>query len=391
MSAGSVPKKPKVLIIIATEPIGGPGKGLFQFLKHAPSDAFDYVLCNFDVKNKPVGQFVTEARRNKLNLRLLKQRATIDPRLILQARRLMLEHDINLIQTHGYKSNVIGLFLHLLSRRPWIGFAHGYTDDNMKVRLYNRIERSVLRHADRIVTVSDSMKALLIKHRVAGEKIRVIHNAIDTNEAVPVASIEDIKQRHGLTSKHKIVGVIGRLNPEKGQMVFLRAMEKTVRSCPDVKSLIIGDGQDGPMLERFCRENGLSDHVAFLGYQDKIADYYQVLDLLVLPSLSEGLPNTVLEAMTFGIPVLATSVGGVPEVIQNGNGVLVPPNDPQALCERMIELLENDSLRDAIGIKGKNSLYPRFAPDHRAREIVSLYHEMLSDRAKSRESSRMAS
>lgn len=364
--------------MIATDPIGGPGKGLFQFLKHAPRETFDYILCNFDVKNRLVGEFITEARRKKLNLTLLRQRATIDPGLIFQARRVVLEHDINLIQTHGYKSNVIGFFLHSLCRRPWIGFAHGYTDDNMKVRLYNRIERSVLRHADRIVTVSDSMRALLTKHGVAAEKIRVIHNAIDTNEAVPVASRAEIKQRHGLSSKQKIIGVIGRLNPEKGQMIFLRAMEKTVRSCPDVKSLVIGDGQDRPMLERFCRENGLTDHVVFLGYQDKIADYYQILDLLVLPSLSEGLPNTVLEAMTFGIPVLATSVGGVPEIIENGNGVLVPPNDPEALAERMIELLKDDSLRGAIGLKGKNSLYPRFAPDHRVRQIIGLYNELLS-------------
>jgi len=88
-------------------------------------------------------------------------------------------------------------------------------------------------------------------------------------------------------------------------MIFLRAMEKTVRSFPDVKALIIGDGQDRAMLEGFCLEKGLSDHVVFLGYQEKIGDYYQVLDLLVLPSLSEGLPNTVLEAMSFGVPVLA--------------------------------------------------------------------------------------
>ena len=138
------------------------------------------------------------------------------------------------------------------------------------------------------------------------------------------------------------------------------------------------------MLERFCQDQGLSDHVVFLGHQEKIADYYQVLDLLVSPSLSEGLPNTVLEAMSFGVPVLATAVGGVPEIIQNGNGMIVPPNDPVALAERMIELLRDDTLRQAIGLKGKNSLYPRFAPDNRVRQIVNLYEELLSDRAKTR-------
>lgn len=374
--------KPKVLIMIATDAIGGPGKGVFQLLEHAPAEAFEYILCNFELKTRPTGQFVDEAQRKKLNLTLLKQRRTIDLHLIIQARRVIREHDMNLIQTHGYKASAIGLFLKLFCRRPWIGFAHGFLEEDRKLRFYNRIERFALRRADLIVAVSNSMKALLTRHGVPAHRIRVIHNAIDPNEAVPDTSSEDIKQRHGLTSNQIVIGVIGRLSPEKGQMNFLRAMEKTVRRFPDVRALIIGDGDDRATLEGFCREKGLGDHVVFVGYQAKVANYYQILDLLVLPSLSEGLPNTVLEAMSFGVPVLATAVGGVPEIIQNGNGMMVPPNDPEALAERMIELLGDDVLRQAMGLKGKDSLYPHFAPDHRVRQIVNLYEELLSDRAK---------
>ena len=381
--------KPKVLIMIATEPIGGPGKGVFQFLEHAPAGAFEYVLCNFDV-NRPEGQFVDEARRKKLNLTLLKQRGAFDPRMIIQARRIVFEHDINLIQTHGYKSNTIGFFLQLLCRRPWIGFAHGYIDDNSKNRFYNRIDRLALRRADRVVAVSNSMKALLTQHGVAAHKIRVVHNAVDPNDTVPKTSGKEIRLRYDLTSDQKVIGVIDRLNPEKKQLIFLRALEKTARSFPDVKALIIGDGQDRALLEGFCREKALSDRVVFLGYQEKVADYYQVLDLLVLPSLSEGLPNTVLEAMSFGVPVLATAVGGVPEIIQNGNGMMVPPNDPGALAEKMMELLGDGVLRQAIGLKGKTSLYPHFTPEYRVRQIVNLYEELLSDRAKTQAPSKAA-
>jgi glycosyltransferase involved in cell wall biosynthesis len=333
---------------------------------------------------------VDEARRKKLNLTLLKQRGAFDPRMIIQARRIVFEHDINLIQTHGYKSNTIGFFLQLLCRRPWIGFAHGYIDDNSKNRFYNRIDRLALRRADRVVAVSNSMKALLTQHGVAAHKIRVVHNAVDPNDTVPKTSGKEIRLRYGLTSDQKVIGVIGRLNPEKGQLIFLRALEKTARSFPGVKALIIGDGQDRALLEGFCREKALSDRVVFLGYQEKVADYYQVLDLLVLPSLSEGLPNTVLEAMSFGVPVLATAVGGVPEIIQNGNGMMVPPNDPGALAEKMMELLGDGVLRQAIGLKGKTSLYPHFTPEYRVRQIVNLYEELLSDRAKTQAPSKAA-
>jgi glycosyltransferase involved in cell wall biosynthesis len=370
--------KPRVLIMIAADEISGPAKGVLQFLEHAPSGAFEYVVCNFDRENHPVGQFVKEARRRKLNLRLLRQRRSLDPAMIFEARRVVQEHDINLIQTHGYKSNTIGFFLRLLCRRPWMGFAHGYISDSATNRFYNRIDRLVLRQADRVVAVSHALKGLLTRHGVAAHRIRVVHNAIEASAAAPSTSAREVRLRHGVAPGEKLIGVIGRLNPEKGQLVFLKAMERTIRHVPDVKALIIGDGQDRSTLERFCRERGLAPRVLFLGFQENIADYYQVLDLLVQPSFSEGLPNTVLEAMSFGVPVLATAVGGVPEVIQDGNGVMVPPNDPDSLAERLIELLSDGARRQAIGARGRESLHPRFASDHRARQIIGLYQELLA-------------
>jgi glycosyltransferase involved in cell wall biosynthesis len=374
--------KPRVLIMIAANEISGPGKGVLQFLKHAPAGAFEYVLCNFQVKDRHPGQFVDEARRRTLNPRLLRQRFPFDPQLINQARRVVREQDINVVQTHGYKSNTIGFFLHLFCGLPWIGFAHGYIDDNWRNRLYNLLDRLVLRRADRIVAVSDSMKTLLIRHGVATDKIRTIPNAVASSDMALTMSAQETRRRYGLTQAHRVIGVIGRLSPEKGQMIFLRAMVKAVQIFPDVRALIIGDGQDRPLLEEFCRQKGLSDHVVFLGHQENVGDYYQVLDLLVLPSLSEGLPNALLEAMSFGVPVLATAVGGVPEVVHDGNGMMVPPDDPDMLAEKLIELLKHDALRRAMGLKGKRSLHPRFTPDTRVQRIVSLYEELLSGRDK---------
>jgi len=382
--------KPKVLIMIAAEQISGPGKGVLQLVEHAAASRFEYVVCNFDLEGHSAGEFVHEARRKKLNLRLLKQRTALDPNLVVQARRLIRKQEVDIIQTHGYKSNTVGFFLAMLCRRPWIGFAHGFINDSRRNRLYNRIERWALRRADRVVAVSASMKELLVRHGIAAQKIRVIHNAIAPNESVPGASGEEIRQRHGIASHERVVGVFGRLNPEKGQQVFLKALETTLRSVHGVKALIVGDGQDRELLEELCRARGLSNHVLFLGYRKNIADYYQAIDLLVQPSFSEGSPNTVLEAMSFGVAVLATAVGGVPEIIQGGNGMMVPPNDPDALAKKMIELLSDAALRRAIGAKGRSSLYPRFSADTRVREIVSLYDELLSGRVTNQGSGKVA-
>jgi glycosyltransferase involved in cell wall biosynthesis len=372
-----VTTKPKVLIVIATDAIGGPGKGVFQFLQYASREAFDYLLCNFELKNRPMGEFVREARASRLNLTLLKQRATIDPGLILRARRLVVENGINTVQTHGYKANALGFFLWLLFGVPWIAFAHGYTDDNWKMRVYNRFDRWVLRHAVRIVCVSDSVRDSLIRRGIDRKKMRLVYNAIELPAAKALEGGAKLKTTHGIAADRVVIGVVGRLNPEKGQMMFLRAMREVAVVCPEAMALIVGDGQDRELLERYSREHELEDRVIFTGYRHNVADYYRILDLLVLPSLSEGLPNTVLEAMACGVPVLATRVGGVPEIIDESNGVTVAPNDPTALAEQMVELLRDDARRRTIGVNGRNSLYPRFAPDRRAREILDLYHEVL--------------
>lgn len=372
------PVNPRVLIIIATDPIGGPGKGLLQFLKYASRDEFQYILCNFRFKKRPLGEFCQEAMRNGINLKLLNQCAVIDPTLVFQVSKIIRENKINILQTHGYKGNIIGYLVSRLHHVPWVAFAHGYTSDNTKIRLYNRLDKMVLRKADRVVVVSSALKAFLEDSRVPGDKISVIHNAIDENGFSHDATPDQIKERHNLQKHQKIIGVVGRLNPEKGQMIFLRGFQEVVRAFPETRALIIGDGQDMDVLKEYCKQHQLERNVIFTGYQSDISGYYRVLDLLVLPSLSEGLPNAILEAMSFSIPVIGTSVGGVPEVINGKNGILVPANDHKALAEKMIELLAFEEKRKNLGIRGRESLFPAFAPSIRASRILGLYTELLS-------------
>lgn len=371
--------RPKILIIIATGIIGGPGKGLFQFFKYADDNRFEYLLCNFYLKGKPKGEFVTQAENTGLNIKLLHQHWIIDPSLIWQARRLVKENNISIIQTHGYKANVLGYFLKKVCKKPWIGFAHGYTDENLKVRIYHKLDRFVLRYPDIVVAVSNALKQLLIKSGVSEKNIRIIYNAIDKDELKPDMSPDEVRGKFGIKKGEKLIGVVGRLSPEKGQGVFLQAFRKVVGRVPCAKGIIIGDGQEKERFIQFCSNNGLKDKIIFTGYQNNMANFYQIMDLLVLPSFSEGLPNVVLEAMAFKIPVIATSVGGVPEIINDGqNGLLVPPEKPDDLSKKMIQLLKDDKQLKTLGENGYRSLYPKFSPKGRAHQILSIYHEILT-------------
>ncbi len=363
---------------MATGILGGPGKGLFQFFKCADDNRFEYLLCSFYLKGRPKGEFVIQAESTGLNIKLLHQHWIIDPSLIWQARRMVKENNISIIQTHGYKANVLGYFLKKLCQKPWIGFAHGYTDENLKVRIYNKLDRFVLRYPDIVVPVSDSIKKLLIDSGVPENKMKIIYNAIDKDEQRPDLSSDEVRTKFGIKQGERVIGVVGRLSPEKGQGMFLQALKEVINQIPSVKGIIIGDGQEKERLNNFCSENGLKDRAIFTGYQNNIANFYQIMDLLILPSFNEGLPNVLLESMALKIPVVATSVGGVPEVITDGrNGVLVKPGDPESLSQAIIGLLLNANKGDTLADNGFSSLYPKFSPSLRAQKIINLYREML--------------
>jgi glycosyltransferase involved in cell wall biosynthesis len=371
-------KKPKVLMIIATSIVGGPGKGLFQFLDFATKDHFDYLICNFSLKGREGGDFEREARKRNLKLYLLKQNHFYDPTLISQTRELIKRHNFNIIQTHGHKANFIARFVKRSIKIPWLCFVHGWTDEDLKIRIYNRIDRWAIKGAHRVVAVSEAMKVKLVKIGIPEQKITVIYNAIEDNGFYRDPPDPDLKKQFVADSDTLLVGVIGRLSREKGQRVFLEAWERVCKQVTKAKAILIGDGPDKKILERICIQKGLQDKVVFGGHQLNPHPFYRILDLVVMPSLSEGLPNVPLEALAHKKPIVATSVGGTPEIIQDGkNGILVKPGDPNGLAEAIIALLGNSEERNLMAANGLSSFYQKFSPENRAQQILSLYQELL--------------
>ncbi len=372
-------KKPKVLIIIATSMVGGPGKGLFQFFDFAPRDRFDYLICNFSVKGQQGSDFEQEAKRRNLNLHFLKQNHFYDPTLILQTKELIKSHNFNIIQTHGHKANFIARFVKRKIQIPWVCFVHGWTDEDLKIRLYNRIDRWAIKSAHRIVAVSEAMKAKLVKNGIPDPKITVIYNAIEDNGFYRDPPDPDLKKQFAANSDTLLVGVIGRLSREKGQRIFLEGWEKVCRQLPNAKAILVGDGPDRKMLEGMCVQRGLKDKVIFVGHQVNPHPFYRILDLVVMPSLSEGLPNVPLEALAHKKPIVATSVGGTPEVIEDGrNGILVKPGDSRSLADAVLEMLMNSEKRNLMAADGPSSLFPKFSPQERTLKILSVYRELLT-------------
>ncbi len=392
--------RPRVFIAMASGILGGPGKGLTQFFRCGGLDRCEPLMVAYN--RRPDGsetEFIREMRAAGVAVKILHQRRTLDPDLVRQALLLLREHKSELLQSHGYKSHVLCWLLRMKTGLPWVAFVHGWTAEDFKIRLYNGLEHIMLLFADRVVAVSESVRSRLlppvrwkcsvIPNAVAARELHDAHASTNA-DAAPGLPVEEqlnaaagaIRKTFGIPSEVLVAGVVGRLSPEKGHMVFLRALAEARKSCPALHGLIIGQGQEKERLESAARELGLEGCCAFTGHVRGLAPYYRAMDMLVLPSFSEGMPNAALEGMLMGLPVVASAVGGVPEVVRKEEtGLLVPAGDVNALSAALLRLAQASAQRSRLGRAGLARAAAAHSPEGRVRRICALYRKMLPHRA----------
>ncbi len=314
---------------------------------------------------------VEAARGLGAPVRVIRDRFPGDPRTAVALAAIARRPGVHVLQTHGYKANVLGRLVVTAFRRPWIAFLHGETWENIKVRAYFALERLAVRRADCVVVVSHDMARKVASQGIPAAKIQVIHNA-----CLVVPGSDD----HALyVQTSPVVGVIGRLSPEKGVDLALEVHREVIRQLPTARLLIVGEGPERCALERHAERLGIHRSVLWLGYQEEVAQLYREMTLLLIPSRSEGLPNVALEAMGHGVPVVATSVGGIPEVVSNGeSGFLAPPNDANDLAQKVLSILTDPSLRRRLGQRARDNMASRFPLEARLRALARIYARVLT-------------
>lgn len=364
----------KIMILIDSRRLSGPGRQILQIFEHINKHDFHLVL-GVPVVGKDETELIHEASRVGVPLHVFRQRCSFDPFIVGKIQRKLREESVEILQTHGYKPCVLGFLLKLIGQWHWIHFMHGHTAEDLKVSIYFRLEFLLARFADRIVMVSNEMRNRLVAHGLPSKKTQTIHNAIDPGQ-FRKGSLPLFWEKFGITSRDRLIGVIGRLSPEKGTDVALAAFRIVEAMGIDIKLILVGEGPMEQELRQQVETYGLYGKVIFAGYQPFIADFYPRLDILVLPSRSEGLPNVVLEAMYFGVPIIATRVGGTDEIIVDGEtGRLVLPDQPKALADAICELLGNMTLRESYVAKGKKICFENFSVRCRISRIENLYKE----------------
>ena len=335
-------------------------------------------MTRHPVRENPL---VLEARRLGIQVEILHEEFRYDPRVLPALLKVIDRLDLKLLDAQTYKP--LACCLIARSLRPkvaLVSWVHGFTQENLKIRLFGALERKLHRFSDRVISVSNPFARLLEGSGMDPGRIRIVDNAIADQEPGG-ATAEQLLREAGWEQEGFTVGAIGRLSPEKGHSNLIKAWRVIVAAVPWARLVIVGDGPCMPKLQAEVQDLGLSGSVHFAGFRPDGRRFFRIFDLMILPSLAEGLPYVLLEAMIQGVPVVATAVGEVPAVLEAGRlGRLVPPGDPQAIAENVIGLINEPVERARLAEEARSAVLSRYSPEARARTIVDIYRQALEAR-----------
>jgi glycosyltransferase involved in cell wall biosynthesis len=347
----------------------------------------DGCVVTFDRRrgdNVTPNEFVSAAREHGLAVDIIPERRRFDMRVIPALRRIVESRGPDLIITNSVKSHFLVWRSGLWREHPWVAFHHGYTDTDRKMRLYNRLDRWSLQHADRVVTVCQAFaQELSASTGISIEKISVQHNSIRRQSSANAADVAALRTRLGISENERVVLSVGRLSREKAQLDLIagfRSLRETNPATP-VKLVLVGDGPERSRLEAAVESFGVKELVVFAGQVRDVQSFYGIADVLALPSHSEGSPNVLLEAMAANVPVVATAIGGVPEMVENNeSALLVAPNDPPALAAAIARLLDDRDLAQRLTRNAATLVETRFNLNNYTRSLVEIYSEVIEGR-----------
>ena len=279
---------------------------------------------------------------------------------------------------HDYKSNAVGLLL----RRFWpmrlVTAVHGWVKHTRRTPLYYGIDRACLKRYEVVISVSDDLFQSCLDCGVPRERCLLIENAIDTRQFTRTVDREEAKRRLGIPANRLLIGAIGRLSEEKGFDLLIAAVDRLLEQGFDVELRIAGEGDQQDHLASLIRAKGREDRIRLVGYQAQTIPLYEAMDVFVLSSLREGLPNVVLEAMAMEVPVIATRVAGIPRLVHHGqNGLLIEPGSTPELTDALLSVLQDGPLRDLLALDGRATIEQNHSFEVRMEKIRAAYDRLL--------------
>jgi glycosyltransferase involved in cell wall biosynthesis len=368
----------RILHLIATNFFGGAEGQIVRHCQKARSLGYQCIVGTF-VDGAQENELIHEASNRGIDVEPIHVRSAYDPMVFPKLRALFEKWAPSIMCTHGYRATILGLMTAKPRAIPLVAWSLGWTAENLKIRVFEALDRRLIRFADRIIAVSGEQKRRLMKLGIPQRKIQTIRNSLTSNEFREETGDTQVNivREFAIPAGAKIIAMAGRLSPEKGHRYLIQAMALLLQKRDDVFLLILGEGVLRAKLEEMANRLGLNGHIAFAGFRKDIYEILTQIDGFVLPSLTEGLPCVILEAFAAGKPVVATAVGGSPELVRHmETGFLVPPQDAAEIADAIDYLLSNPDKARELARAGRELLDREFSLEKQTRDICDIYQQL---------------
>jgi len=382
-------QKPKVLHIITRLDKGGSAENTFLTAIGSDKKSCYVTLMSGPVENpqqdrrKQIEEcginyiFIPELARdiNPIN----------DLKTLFKIYKFSVKEKFDIVHTHTSKAGLLGRLAAKIAGIPIILHTpHGHVFFGyfgpLKTKIFIFFEKLASRITDKIVSLTNREKEDYLAYKIANEdKLVVIYSGVELNKykELPFNENQNFKKELGIPENSLLVGTVGRLVPVKGPEFLIKAAKHIISKYPDTFFIFTGDGHLRQDLEKQALELGIENNIIFLGWRDDAAKILSVYDVFVLPSLNEGMGRVLVEAMALGKPIVASDIGGIPDLVTHGeNGFLVPPKNPKELAKYIQILIEDKEKRDKMGLAGKK-MAMNFRAENMVEKIAKLYEELL--------------
>jgi glycosyltransferase involved in cell wall biosynthesis len=347
----------RVLEAITPSRIGGAEVYVTELCNRLPNCGIETLLfC-------PSGRtFVDYAKKSNLHPITWNTYGKLDPLTVIRLIRLIKSSNCQAVHTHLSTASLLGAFAAKLAKVPSVAHVHGMNS------------AFSFKFADRIIAVSEAVKANLAAQGLE-KNVHVVYNGVDMERFAPM-DVGDARSRTGLEQAGPVFGVFGRLSVEKGQLLAIEAFAKAFPDRQDAVLLVVGDGRDEQVLRNRASELGVSDNVRFIAFTREIGDLIASCDAVLVPSLKEGFGLTAVNSMAMSRPVIASRVGGLPEVVVDGEtGLLTEPGNADSLADAMREIASDAELAQQIGQAGRLRAVEKFEINKQIAQVAAILIE----------------
>jgi glycosyltransferase involved in cell wall biosynthesis len=363
---------------VVTSTGGGPEKTILNSPRFLIDSGYEAHCAYLHPPNDAGFESIRDrARKASAQLHSIEDRRAFDFKAVRSLLQLCRRLNVRIWHAHDYKTNLLGLLLRPFHPMKLVTTLHGWDLFTRKTSLYYAIDRRCLPRYDRVICVSDTIQERALQIGVPANRCILIPNAIDTVETRRAISSATAKKALGFDRDRLLIGACGRLSDEKAFDLLIDAVTQLHRNGIPAELAIAGDGELRLTLKQQIQRQPHPERFHLLGFQADLKSFYQALDVFVLSSRREGLPNVLLEAMCYETPVVATTVGGVPGVVQDGiNGLLIPSENAEALTTALQSVLTNSQLRTTLGVAGRETIVSKFDFAVRMRKVRAVYDSL---------------